>query len=110
MDAIFVEGMGATISALLVFCGSVWLLLAMVLGVRLAYLVTASITLCFILIMGVVWSINPLGPVGQLPEWDQVSLALDQGELEGPSVSSYPEGPWRSPNPDDEAEQALASD
>ncbi|MGH2735036.1 MAG: hypothetical protein ACRDKZ_05620 [Actinomycetota bacterium] len=110
MDAIFVEGVAATISALLVFCGSVWLLLSMVMGVRLAYLVTASVTLGFLFIMGIVWSLSPLGPVGALAEWEQVSLALDQGELEGPSVDSYPEGPWREPNTEDEAESTLASD
>src|SRR5918992_3475194 len=100
--------MSAFVSAMIVFVGSVFLLLALIMGARLAYFITASITLGFTLIMGVVWSINPLGPVGQLPEWDPESIAADASELEGPGASEYPEGPWRAPNEDDDAELAKA--
>lgn len=104
------EGYAAVISAIVIFCGSVWLLLTMVLGARLAYFITASVTLAFLVMMGVVWSINPLGPVGDLPGWEQVGVNEDQGELEGPSAGSYPESPWEEFDPDDEDEQALASE
>lgn len=93
LDAIFVEGMGAFISALIIFCGSVFLLLSMVLGARLAYLVTASVTLAFLAIMGLIWSftnpLTPLGPVGDLPEWIRVDIAEEGEELEGPSAAEY---------------------
>jgi len=104
------EGYAAVISAVVIFCGSVWLLLTMVLGARLAYFITASVTLAFLVMMGIVWSINPLGPVGDLPGWEQVGVNADQGELEGPSAGSYPESPWEEFDPNDEAEQALASE
>ncbi|MGH2751410.1 MAG: hypothetical protein ACRDK3_11160 [Actinomycetota bacterium] len=110
MDAIFVEGWAATISAIVIFCGSVWLLLTMVLGARLAYFVTASVTLAFVVMMGVVWSINPLGPVGDLPGWEASGVSEDQAELEGPSAGSYPEDPWEEFDEEDEDEQALASE
>lgn len=110
MDTIFIEGIGATVSAIIVFCGSVWLLLTMVLGARLAYFVTASVTLAFVVMMGVVWSINPLGPVGALPGWDETSVSEDVAELEGPNASSYPEAPWEEFDEEDESEQALASE
>jgi hypothetical protein len=104
MDMTAITGWAAAASAILVFCGSVWLLLAMVLGARLSYFVTASVTLAFVLIMGVVWSINILGPVGQLPSWEEQAIGEDVSEF------GYPEGDWAPPNEDDEKETALASE
>lgn len=103
MDTAFITGMGAFISAILIFCGSAFLLLMLVMGARLAYFVTASITLAFVLIMGIVWSINPLGPVGQLPDWEPVDLGQDPSALEFGPASAYPDDPWRVPS-DDETE------
>jgi len=110
MDTIVIEGVAAVVSGVIVFCGSVWLLLTMVLGARLAYFVTASVTLAFVVMMGVVWSINPLGPVGALPGWEETSVSEDVSELEGPNASSYPDAPWEEFAEDDDAEQALASE
>jgi len=110
VNVLALEGYAAVISAVVIFCGSVWLLLTMVLGARLAYFITASVTLAFLVMMGVVWSINPLGPVGDLPGWEQIGINEDQAELEGPSAGSYPESPWEEFDPDDEDEQALASE
>ena len=101
MDSTFIEGAAAVASGVIVFCGSVFLLLTFVMGAKLAYYVTASVTLAFLLIMGLVWSVNELGPVGQLPEWDPVSIAEEGGELTGPSASEYPEGPWQEVDPED---------
>ncbi|MGH2700177.1 MAG: hypothetical protein ACRDJ2_00205 [Actinomycetota bacterium] len=110
MDTIFVEGVAAVVSAVIVFCGSVWLLLTMVLGARLAYFITASVTLAFVVMMGLVWSLNPLGPVGALPGWEEISVTEDQAGLEGPSAGSYPDSPWQSFDEENEDEQALASE
>jgi len=110
MDTIVIEGVAAVVSGIIVFCGSIWLLLTMVLGARLAYFVTASVTLAFVVMMGVVWSINPLGPVGALPGWEETGVSEDVSELEGPNASSYPDAPWQEFDEEDEAEQALASE
>ena len=112
MDEIFVTGAGAVIAAVIVFCGSVWLVLSMVTGGRLAYFITATVTLGFVLIMGIVWSlpaVNPLGPVGTLPTFDPVSLG-EGGEVNFSAAGSYPEDPWQVPNEDDEGEQTKASE
>lgn len=110
MDSILVEGIAATVSAILVFCGSVWLLLALVLGPRLAYFVTASITLGFLLLMGVVWSIGePLGPVGELPSWSAVGAADTVEETGFAPAGDYPEGGWFEANPDEAAETEAKS-
>jgi hypothetical protein len=109
---IFVTGLGAVVASIIVFCGGVWLVLSMVTGGRLAYFIVATITLGFLLMMGIVWSlpaVNPLGPVGTLPTFDPVDLA-EGGDVDFAAADSYPEGPWQLPDDEDEAEQAKASE
>jgi hypothetical protein len=110
MDLLFIEGVGAVVAAIIVFCGSVGLLLAMVMGGRLAYFVTASVTLAFLLLMGVVWSVNPLGPVGKLPEWDPLDIGAEASQLEFGPLAEYPEGPWEPVDTEDAAQAAQGSE
>ena len=110
MDLTFVEGVAAVVSAIIIFCGSVWLLLTMVMGARLAYFVTASLFLGFILIMGVVWSINPLGPLGEAPQWKPVAIAEQPSEIDFGPASDYPDDPWRAPNQEDAVETSEAAE
>lgn len=110
MDTAFITGMGAFVSAILIFCGSAFLLLMLVMGARLAYFVTASITLAFILILGVVWSVNPLGPVGQLPDWDPLDLGQEASAIEFGPASAYPDDPWHVPAEDDETENTRVAE
>lgn len=110
MDLLFLEGAGAVISSVIVFCGSVWMLLAVIMGPRLAYFVAASVTLGFLVIMGIVWSISPLGPVGQLPEWDPVVIGEETAELDFDPAAQYPEGEWRPPDTENAAEATRATE
>jgi hypothetical protein len=110
MDLTFLTGVAAVASAIIVFCGSVWLLLTFVMGARLAYFVVASVTLAFTLIMALVWSFTELGPVGEFPEWRPGDVAEEPAELtKVPSASSYPEGPWKPVDQEDvtQVEQAA---
>ena len=110
MDIPFISGMAAFVSSIIIFNGSAFLLLMLVMGAKLAYLITASITLAFTLIMGIVWSINPLGPVGQLPEWDPVGVGTDATAIEFGQASAYPNEPWQAPNTEDDAENTRVAD
>ncbi len=110
MDTAFITGMSAFVSAMIIFVGSAFLLLALIMGARLAYFVTASITLAFTLIMGVVWSINPLGPLGQSPEWDPLDAQTDAAQLEFDAAADYPEGDWQVPDPEDAIQTTQASE
>ena len=110
MDTAFVTGMSAFVSAMLIFVGSAFLLLALVLGARLAYFITASVTLAFTLIMGLVWSVNPLGPLGQLPEWDPIDAKTEASELEFDDAGSYPDDPWAVPDTEDAVQTTQASE
>ncbi len=110
MDTAFVTGSAAFLSAIIVFIGSAFLLLTLVLGARLAYFITASVTLCFVLIMAVVWSINPLGPLGQSPEWEPEAIGEEASELDFDRASEYPDEPWAEPDEDDANQIIQASE
>ncbi|MDQ3878798.1 MAG: hypothetical protein M3290_10695 [Actinomycetota bacterium] len=106
---IFIEGLAATVCAIIVFCGSVWLLLTLVTGARLAYFITASVTLGVLVILGVVWSLNPLGPVGELPKWNPVQYADSVDKINFGPASSYPDSPWTPVNKNDTAQAQKGS-
>jgi hypothetical protein len=113
MDTTMITGVAAVMSGILVFCGSIWMLLTIVMGGRLAYFVTATITLSFLLIMGLVWSFaqqaTPLGPVGQLPEFHEEAIGQG-GDVDFAEAGAYPNQPWRVPNEDDQAELSRAAE
>ena len=112
MDLIFIEGIAVTIASIIVFFGTIWLLMSMVMGGRLAYFVTASVALGFIFIMTLVWSYGtPLGPVGVMPEWHGVDIAESAAEIKdlGPAAE-YPEGSWEVPSEDDPADTTKAAE
>ena len=92
---VFIEGVAAVLSAIIVFCGSVWLLLMIIMGGKLAYFVTASVTLGVLLIMGVVWSTSELGPVGELPSWKAVGIGEEVAEIDFGEATTYPDAPWQ---------------
>jgi hypothetical protein len=106
---IFIEGVAAVAAAIIVFCGSVWLVLMLVLGARLAYFVTATVTLGILLIMGVVWSINQLGPVGELPSWHSIGAGDTSSEIEFPAADTYPDEPWAPVDEDDKVQTDQAA-
>lgn len=107
---IFIEGMAAVISAIVVFCGSVWLLLMLIMGGKLAYFVTASVTLGVLLIMGFVWSTSELGPVGEQPSWSGVGVGEEISEIDFGPAESYPDSPWTPVDRDVTAEAEFAGE
>lgn len=112
MDLLFIEGLAAVAAAVIVFIGSIWLLMSLIMGARLAYFVTASVALGFIFIMTLVWSYGtPLGPVGVMPEWHGIDIAETASEVEGfGPAAEYPEGSWEAPAEDDPAALTKAAE
>jgi hypothetical protein len=114
VDPTFIEGAAAVIAAITVFCGSVFFLLTMVMGARLAYFVTASVALGFLVIMGFIWSFTnpatPLGPVGKLPQWEPIDIAEEGQQAEAPAADSYPEEPWATVDQEDQEQVTQASE
>ena len=114
MDSVAIEGVAAVAAGAIIFCGSVFFLMSLVVGGKLAYFITVSVTLSFLLIMSLIWGFtneqSPLGPVGKTPEWEQVSIGESVNELEGPSASSYPESPWTKPDEEDQAQTTQSAE
>ena len=111
MDETFVVGIAAFISAVIIFCGSVWLLLAVIMGPKLAYFVSASVTLGFMLIMGAVWSYGtPLGPVGVMPSWNGLDAAAVGESLDFGPASTYPESPWAPTDAEDPQQVTITGE
>jgi hypothetical protein len=112
MDLIFIEGVAAVVCGFIVFVGSVWLLLAVIMGARLAYFVTASVAIGFIFIMTLVWSYGtPLGPVGQMPEWNGLDLQESASQLKFGPGAEYPDsGGWEAPAKDDQEALTKAAE
>jgi hypothetical protein len=107
-----VIGFAAVFSGVLIFCGSVWMLLTLVIGARLAYFITASITLSFVAILGGVWSYGtqPLGPVSEQPSWSAVGMGANPQDVNFGPASSYPDSPWFVADEEDAAQTAQAAE
>lgn len=111
MDQTFFFGWAAFISGIVIFGGSIWFIMALVMGPKLAYWVSASVMLGFVLIMAAIWSYgDPLGPVGEQEHWEGGAVARE-GQTPAFGPSGYPDsGPWRPPDEDDEEETGRATE
>jgi hypothetical protein len=110
-----IEGALVVVSALILFGGSVWLLLSAVFGVRMGYLVMATGLFAFMIILSALWVFGApgtprfLGPKGDLPTWIALEAGQDLTSSTFPVVERYPGDPWvsaeedRSLNPEVEA-------
>lgn len=107
---LFIEGISAVVAAAIIFVGSIFLLLAMVMGARLAYFVSASITLAVLVILSIVWSLNPLGPVGTLPSWSGLGVGPDPSQLSFGPAAQYPSSPWTPPDATDTTQATQVSE
>lgn len=100
MDPVFLKGVLAFVGSTLVFVGSIYLVLSMVLGWRMGYLVSASTFFGILTILGAMWVGNALGPKGPETTWHAIAVG-NLGEIESGgetyNVSDYPEGAWEAP-------------
>jgi hypothetical protein len=100
-----IEGLLVIVSAMVLFPGSVWLLLSAVFGVRMGYLVAATGFFGFMVILSALWAFGApgtppfLGPKGELPTWKPLAAGTTlTSNVE--AVEEYPGGPWKSPEDD----------
>jgi hypothetical protein len=100
----FAKGVGAVVAGVVIFFGSIYLLLAAVFGRLMGYLVTAVSFFGFMIIMSIIFVIGvpgstPVnqGPRGVEPNWAPVAAGEEISSPRFPVVAEYPEGPWREP-------------
>ena len=104
----------AVIIGVLVLCGSVYLLLATNLGVRLGFLVAWTGLWGWMLLMSIVWWVFGIGWIGSQPGWNVIQVATDPAvvpveevqQLSGRGVDGLPSG-WTEV---DEADARSAAD
>jgi hypothetical protein len=98
-----IEGALVVIVSLILFCGSVYLLLSAVFGLRMAYLIAATALFAFMIILSAIWAFGApgtpkyLGPQGKLPAWVTLAAGTSVRSSSLPVVAEYPRGPWRPP-------------
>jgi hypothetical protein len=104
------KGILAVVAALVLFIGSVFVLLTAILGRWMAYLVIAVCFSGWMLIFSSVWAFGywsqgpgtvvNLGPRGALPAWIPLNAGLSASAKQYPTFASYPNGPWANePSP-----------
>jgi len=109
----------ATVMALVLFVGSVLLLLSAVFGRKMGYLVLAVAFFGWMILLSALWTFGfysqgvdtpvNLGPRGAEPSWVVESLGTDP-EPVYEVYSSYPDGEaWRVPGSNDEDSSSLQS-
>lgn len=100
-------GVLIAVFAILLFHGSVYALVALNLGWRFGYWVTAASFFGLFTILASFWVVSALGPRGPEPSWVPIGAAQDnisQAEVNGTTVtavSTYPGGGWQEPAKDD---------
>jgi hypothetical protein len=101
-----VEGSAAVISAFVLFCGSVLVLLAAIFGLRMGYLMMATGFFGFMIILSALWSFGApgtpafLGPKGELAHWEAAAAGVELRSDSYPVVNRYPGDPWKSASSD----------
>lgn len=103
------KGLGVTVMSVILFIGSVYLILTAVLGRWMGYLVVAVSLFGWMAMLSALWAFGfysqgpdtpvNLGPRGAEPAWVPLQVSTDETSDEFEAFSSYPEGPWREPGP-----------
>jgi hypothetical protein len=108
----FWKGTAVTIAALILFVGSVYVMLAAVFGLRMGYLVTAVSFFGWMIILSAIWTFGPnilgtpanLGPRGYEPHWQVFAAGTGEVSSRFNLTRAYPERPWAAPTGAQEAE------
>jgi hypothetical protein len=110
----FWKGIAITVASVVLFIGSVYVLLTAVFGLRMAYLVLAVSFFGWMILWSALWALGApgtlksLGPRGTEPHWEVFAASTGAVEsTEFPETGAYPGPPWRDPG--DQAESAVES-
>ena len=86
----FIRGVLIVVIGLVVFPGSVYLLLSTNTGVRLGFLIAAAALTGWCCVMAVIWAIFGIGDVGRAPSWKPLEVIT--GDLAGQNTVSALKG------------------
>jgi len=107
--------------AVIIFVGSVYIILAAVFGPRMGYLVMAVALFGWMIILSGLWvtgyfvsqgldTPKNLGPRGTEPHWQALGLGVEVASPKYPVVERYPGPPWETPTgPDDDRTASIGT-
>jgi len=104
----FAKGVIAVIAALILFVGSVYVILTAIFGPRMAYLVLAVSFFGWMILYSTIWVFQPTifgvqnvklnqGPRGTEPHWQVFAASTGPLATRFPETSRYPGRPWEAP-------------
>jgi hypothetical protein len=107
----FWKGVAVIVCAVVLFIGSVYVLLSAIFGLRMGYLVLAVSFFGWMILLSLLWTLGQpkflgvtgtlpnLGPRGTEKHWQVYAAGSGQvASKRFPVTSSYPNPPWHSPN------------
>jgi hypothetical protein len=110
VSSTFVKGTAVIVAAMVLFVGSVYLLLSAIFGLRMAYLVLAVAFFGWMIILSMIWTFGQppilgvtgtktnLGPRGTEPHWQVFAAGTGSVASKYPVTKAYPAGPWHPPD------------
>jgi hypothetical protein len=115
----FAKGVLVVAIALLLFIGSVWVMLSAVFGRRMGYLVLMIALSGWMILLSSLWLFGfwsqgietptNLGPRGTEPGWIPVEGRIEPGSEQFPVAEQYPAAPWRPLQNETSSIQSVSS-
>ncbi len=99
----FAKGIAVYISAIILFIGSVYVLVAAVFGPRMGYLVIATAWFGWMIILSALWTfgapgtLRNLGPQGTAPHWQVIAATNGPAHTRFPETETFPGPAWSEP-------------
>ena len=90
-----IKGALIVLTAVLILCGSVYLILSTNTGARLGFLIAAAGLAGWMAVMGIVWTVYGIGLKGTAPAWEIVAVVQgDVGRAAQAELAGFPKG-WK---------------
>jgi hypothetical protein len=99
----FAKGVAVYVSAIILFIGSVYVLVAAVFGPRMGYLIIATAWFGWMIILSALWTfgapgtLRNLGPQGTAPHWQVVAATNGPAHTRFPQTETFPGRAWNQP-------------
>jgi len=106
-----IKGALIVLTAVLILCGSVYLILSTNTGARLGFLIAAAGLAGWMAVMGIVWTVYGIGLKGTAPAWEIVTVVQgDVGRAAQAELAGFPKGwkPLKLDSPETAEAQAAA--
>ncbi len=104
----FGKGLAVTIAGIILFVGSVYVIMAAYMGRVMAYLVLAVSLFGWMIILAIIWTFGASlfgvgtpkyqGPRGTEPHWGVIAAGTVDVSSKYVQTTTYPNAPWKQPN------------